>query len=128
MKLLERDGVIDSTKPVGMVRELSNNISIRNGKFGNYIFYKNAKMKNGEPNPMLPFADDGFLFISTPDFTAIEILIITNGRYLIQGYLKMLANGAYNEALKAMREQVSISDKVYNESGAKCTTGTGDDL
>ena len=66
---------------------------------------KNEKMKNGDPNPMLPFADDGYLFIINPDYTAIEILIITKGRYLIQGYLKMLANGAYNEALQAMREQ-----------------------
>ena len=66
---------------------------------------KNPTLKNGLSNPMLPFADDGFLFISNPGFTELEILIITNGRYLIQGYLKMLANGAYNEALKAMREQ-----------------------
>lgn len=66
---------------------------------------KNPKLKNGELNPMLPFAGDGYLFISNPDYTAIEILIITNGRYLIQGYLKMLANGAHDEALQAMREQ-----------------------
>jgi len=32
-------------------------------------------------------------------------LIISKGRYLIQGYLKMLANGVYDEALQAMREQ-----------------------
>ncbi len=66
---------------------------------------KNAKKKNGDPNPMLPYADDGYLFIANPDFTEIEILIISKGRYLIQGYLKMLALGAYEEALQAMREQ-----------------------
>ena len=72
---------------------------------------KNATMKNGDPNPMLPFTKNGYLFISNIDFTEIEILIITKGRYLIQGYLKMLANGAYEEALKAMREQAK---PIYN--------------
>ena len=66
---------------------------------------KNAMMKNGNLNPMLPYSEDGYLFISNPGFTVIEILIITKGRYLLQGYLKMLENGAYEEALQAMREQ-----------------------
>ena len=44
-KILEKDGVMDTSKPVGVVREISPNISIRNGKFGDYIFYKNNKMK-----------------------------------------------------------------------------------
>ncbi|MDR3706386.1 MAG: hypothetical protein P4L28_10820 [Paludibacteraceae bacterium] len=65
----------------------------------------NKTLKSGEPNPMLSFANDAYLFITSPDFTEIEILIITNGRYLIQGYLKKLANGEYNTALQAMREQ-----------------------
>jgi hypothetical protein len=30
----------------GMVRKLSDDISIRNGKYGDYIFYKTAEMKN----------------------------------------------------------------------------------
>jgi len=66
---------------------------------------KNETMKNGDPNPMLPFADDGYLFLTNPGFTEVEILIISKGRYLIQGYLKMLTNGVYDEALQAMREQ-----------------------
>lgn len=65
----------------------------------------NKTLKSGEPNPMLLFCEDGYLFIINPDFTEVEILIISKGRYLIHGYTKMLASGAYNEALQAMREQ-----------------------
>lgn len=65
----------------------------------------NKKLKSGEPNPMLPYCEDAYLFITTPTFTEIEILIIRRGRYLIQGYLKQLANGEFNEALTAMRAQ-----------------------
>jgi hypothetical protein len=65
----------------------------------------NKTLKSGEPNPMLLFCEDGYLFITNPDFKEVEILIISKGRYLIQGYTKMLASGAFNEALQAMREQ-----------------------
>jgi DNA topoisomerase-1 len=43
---LEKDDMLDPNKPVNFVRELTNNISIRNGKFGDYIYYKKAKNKN----------------------------------------------------------------------------------
>ncbi len=65
----------------------------------------NKTLKSGEPNPMILFCEDGYLFITNPDFSEFEILVITKGRYLIQGYTKMLASGAFNEALQAMREQ-----------------------
>jgi len=65
----------------------------------------NKTLKSGEPNPMLSFSEDAYLFITNPGFTELEILIIRRGRYLIQGYLKQLANGEFNEALTAMRAQ-----------------------
>jgi hypothetical protein len=65
----------------------------------------NETLKGGKPNPMFNFCEDGYLFIHTADFTELEILIIAKGRYLIQGCLKKLANGGYDEALQAMREQ-----------------------
>jgi hypothetical protein len=71
----------------------------------------NKKLKNGKPNPMLPFSEDAYLFITNPAFTEIEILIIRRGRYLIQGNLKQLANGEFSDALKAMREQAK---PIYN--------------
>lgn len=66
---------------------------------------RNPELKKGEPNPMLGCSEDGYLFITDANFAEIEILIITKGRYLIQGYTKMLASGAFDEALQAMREQ-----------------------
>lgn len=62
-------------------------------------------LKDGQPNPMLKYSDDGYLFIYNPDYTELEILIISSGRFLIQGYLKKLASGGFDEALQAMREQ-----------------------
>lgn len=65
----------------------------------------NKTLKNGQPNPMADYCNDGYLFIHDSNFTELEILIKTDGRFLISGFLKMLANGSYDEALQAMREQ-----------------------
>lgn len=45
IKILEKDNLLDINKPVGLLRQVNENISIRSGKYGNYIFYKNNKMK-----------------------------------------------------------------------------------
>ena len=45
IKILEKDNLLDINKPVGLLRQVNENISIRCGKYGNYIFYKNNKMK-----------------------------------------------------------------------------------
>jgi DNA topoisomerase-1 len=44
IKYLDRDTVLDPTKPVGLVRELNTQLSIRTGKYGDYIFYKKPRM------------------------------------------------------------------------------------
>jgi DNA topoisomerase-1 len=44
IKYLDND-ILDPTKPVGFVRELNNHLSIRTGKYGDYIFYKKPRMK-----------------------------------------------------------------------------------
>jgi DNA topoisomerase-1 len=46
IKFLDRDTVLDPTRPVGFVRELNSNLSIRTGKYGDYIFYKKPRTKN----------------------------------------------------------------------------------
>jgi DNA topoisomerase-1 len=48
IRYLDRDNVLDPTKPIGLIRELNNHISIRTGKFGDYIFYKKPRMKKPE--------------------------------------------------------------------------------
>jgi len=45
IKILEKDNLLNLDKPVGLIRELNNNLSIRNGKYGDYILFKNSKMK-----------------------------------------------------------------------------------
>jgi DNA topoisomerase-1 len=46
IKFLDRDTLLDPTKPVGFVRELNTHLSIRTGKYGDYIFYKKPRAKN----------------------------------------------------------------------------------
>lgn len=46
IKFLDKDTVLDPTKPVGFVRELNGNLTIRTGKYGDYIFYKKPRTKN----------------------------------------------------------------------------------
>jgi hypothetical protein len=66
-------------------------------------------------NPFYENRNDGYLFIIAPDTDlnglevlkappTIEILIVPDGRYLIQGTAKQLADGQFDEALKQMRE------------------------
>jgi hypothetical protein len=66
------------------------------------------ELKNGKatkPNPFFDNRADGYLFIVPPDNKTIEILIVPNGRSLIQGYLKALADGQYTGTLNELRKQ-----------------------
>ena len=47
IKYLDKDS-LDPTKPIGLVRDLNNNLSIRTGKYGDYIFYKKPRAKKPE--------------------------------------------------------------------------------
>jgi topoisomerase IA-like protein len=57
IKFLDRD-ILDPTKPVGLVRELSSNLSIRTGKFGDYIFYKRPRAKKPDFLKLNEFKSD----------------------------------------------------------------------
>lgn len=46
LRYLEKDNTLDRNKPVGFVRELTENITIRNGKWGDYVHYKKPRVKN----------------------------------------------------------------------------------
>ena len=63
----------------------------------------NPKLKNGNPNPFYCNKTDGYLFLITPDWKQIEWLVIPNGVYTMEGNVKALADGVYNEALQNMR-------------------------
>ena len=45
IKFLDKDTILDPSRPVGFVRELNNNLSIRTGKYGDYIMYKKPRAK-----------------------------------------------------------------------------------
>jgi DNA topoisomerase-1 len=46
LKYLEKDGILDPSKPMNVIRILNDQISIRTGKYGDYIFYKKPRVKN----------------------------------------------------------------------------------
>jgi DNA topoisomerase-1 len=48
IRYLDKENVLDPSKPVGLVRELNNHLTIRTGKYGDYIFYKKPRMKKPE--------------------------------------------------------------------------------
>ena len=48
IRYLDKDTILDPSKPVGLIRELNNHLSIRTGKYGDYIFYKKSHTKKPE--------------------------------------------------------------------------------
>jgi DNA topoisomerase-1 len=48
IRYLDKDTILDPSKPVGFVRELNSHISIRTGKYGDYIFYKKPRATKPE--------------------------------------------------------------------------------
>jgi len=58
LKSLERDNILDPSKQVGLIRELNKNLSIRTGKYGDYIFYKKPRAKKPEFHKLNGFKDD----------------------------------------------------------------------
>jgi DNA topoisomerase-1 len=58
IKYLDKDTILDPSKPVGFIRELNKNINIRTGKYGDYIFYKKPKSKKAEFYKLNGFKED----------------------------------------------------------------------
>jgi DNA topoisomerase-1 len=48
LRFLEKDKGLDPTKPVGLIRELTKELSIRVGKYGDYIYYKKFNARKPE--------------------------------------------------------------------------------
>lgn len=74
-----------------------------NSEFG--YGYPNAKPKlsNGELNPLYQYKNDGYLFILNPDYSQIELLIIENGRNLINQYYQNLLDGEFTSEINQLR-------------------------
>lgn len=58
IRYLDKDTVLEPTKPVGLVRELNNHLSIRTGKYGDYIFYKKPRAKKPDFFKLTGFESD----------------------------------------------------------------------
>lgn len=58
LKYLEKDNILDRNKPQGFIRDLTENISIRNGKWGDYIYYKKPRVKNPVFIPLKDFDEN----------------------------------------------------------------------
>ncbi|MBC5774241.1 hypothetical protein H8S95_09220 [Pontibacter sp. KCTC 32443] len=69
--------------------------------------YPNANrlLGKGEPNPLFPFRNDCYLFITNADITQIEVLVILNGRNLVPAYYQRLIDGDLDNELQSLREQ-----------------------
>lgn len=63
------------------------------------------KLTSGVINPMYKQRNDAFLFIFSKDMERLEILIVSNGRTLIDAYRKQLSMGGMNEILNSLRNQ-----------------------
>ena len=59
--------------------------------------------KDKKPNPFYNYKEDCFLFLITPDWLTIEILVVSDGYNTMLASAKALADGVYNEELKTMR-------------------------
>jgi hypothetical protein len=69
-------------------------------------FLKPKKGKNGSikrPNPFFEHRNDGFLFIATPDYSVLEIIIVPDGAHIVQSMVKKYADGKMTEILETLR-------------------------
>jgi hypothetical protein len=69
--------------------------------------YPNAKrlLKNGSPNPLFPYRNDGYLFLMNRDLSEIELFVIPDGRNLISSYYQKMIDGGFDEQIGEMRKQ-----------------------
>lgn len=69
--------------------------------------YPNANrlLSNGQPNPLFPFRNDSYLFITNADLSSIEVLVVLNSRNLVSGYYQRLIDGDLDRQLQQLREQ-----------------------
>lgn len=65
----------------------------------------NRLLSNGLPNPMFLYRNDGYLFLVNPDYSAIELLVIPDGRHLIGMHYQKLIDGGYDSEIKTLRDE-----------------------
>jgi len=69
--------------------------------------FPNAKryLKNGNPNPLYPFKNDGYLFLINRDYSIIELFVFTDGRNYINLYYQKMIDGDFDKEIKELRSR-----------------------
>ncbi len=79
---------------------------VENLEVPEYAFgYPNGrpKLKNGDPNPLFPYKNDGYLFRVNADYTRIELMVLVGERHHISYHYQRLTDGEYEGEIEAMR-------------------------
>lgn len=61
------------------------------------------KLRTGDWNPLYDERNDGFVFVVDKAFQWIELWVVADQRFLIDGYRKAFELGTYNAALERIR-------------------------
>ncbi|WP_162051497.1 hypothetical protein [Pontibacter pamirensis] len=69
--------------------------------------YPNANrlLSNGNSNPLFFFRNDCYLFITNKEISSIEVLVIPEGRNLVNAYYQRLIDGDLDKELHSHRER-----------------------
>ncbi|WP_157593744.1 hypothetical protein [Pontibacter actiniarum] len=69
--------------------------------------YPNANrlLSNRQPNPLFPYRNDCYLFITNQDLSTVEVLVIANGRNLAGAYYQRLIDGELDSEIEQLRAQ-----------------------
>lgn len=62
---------------------------------------------NKQINPLFPYRGDGYLFITNPHLTSLEVLVYPDCRNLINGLYFSLIDGSLDEVIKELREKAA---------------------
>lgn len=84
---------------------------VENLEVPEYAFgYPNGKpkLKNGEPNPLLPYKNDGYLFRINTDYSCIELLILSGERHHISYHYQRLTEGEYEGVIDTMKADAKL--------------------
>lgn len=79
--------------------------------FGNPPKGKSYGGKTPRPNPFYDERNDGFVFLISPDWKWMEIVIVRDGEPLIQSYCQKFADGKLDECLASLR----MNSHIFHE-------------
>lgn len=69
--------------------------------------YPNDKthLSNGKDNPLYAYRNDAYLFFLNKDLSVIEMVVIQDGKNLVNIYYQMAIDGAFDEHIQQLRQQ-----------------------